>query len=124
MPFVIERVAGYHNFLAGRVGDAARSNRLADSGAPGTADVLEAAAEADSVDGVVAGKPRHQHRAVIGAAGGIRGAREQERLALLLRNAAAILPANQWVDFGVFVDPTIDDEQQAGLRQRGDMLVQ
>src|SRR5690349_3772886 len=121
MPFVVERVAGYHKFLANRVDDAARSNRLRDSRAPGTADVVEAATEADSVDGVVTGKPRYQHRAVIGAAGGIRRPREQERLALLFRNAAAILPAHQRVDFGVFVDRAINDEKQAGLRQRGDM---
>src|SRR5438105_15649745 len=38
---------------------------------------------------------------------------EQERAPLILRHAAEKLPAHQWMQFGVFVDGTIDADEKA-----------
>jgi len=50
--------------------------------------------------------------------------REQERLAVRLGDSATILPANQRVHFGVFVDRLVDDDEQSGPRKRKHVFVQ
>ena len=88
------------------------------------ADLVERLAEADAVDVAVGGQPGDQHRAVEAPALAIGRLREQERLALLLRDAAAILPAHQRMHLGVFVDRLVDHDEQACARQRQHVLVQ
>ena len=88
------------------------------------ADVVERLAEADAIDLAVRREARHQHGGVVAAALGVGRLREQERLALGLRDAAAELPAHQRVHLGVFVDRLVDDDQQALARERQHVLVQ
>ena len=49
---------------------------------------------------------------------------EQERLAVLLLDAAAELPAHQRVHLGVLVDRAIDGDEQPGLVERAQVVVQ
>ncbi len=91
---------------------------------PGRADVFERLAEADAIDVAVGRQAGDQHGGVVAAALGVGRLREQERLALRLRDAAAILPAHQRVHLGVFVDRLVDDDQQAFARERQHMLMQ
>jgi len=44
--------------------------------------------------------------------------------AVAFGDTAAILPANQWMHFGIFVDRLVDDDQQPGAVQRQNMVVQ
>ena len=82
------------------------------------------AADADAVDFAVGREPADQHRDVVFAALAVDDVGEQERLAILLLDAAAELPAHQRVHFRVFVDRAVDRDQQAGLVERADVIVQ
>ena len=108
----------------GASGHDARRQRVGDGLDPGRADLFERLAEADAVDVAVGGEARDQHRDVEAAALGVGRLGEQERLALRLRDAAAILPAHQRVHLGVFVDRLVDHDQATGARQRQHVLVQ
>jgi hypothetical protein len=50
--------------------------------------------------------------------------REQEGLAILLRDVTAELPPHQRVHFRILVDRTVDRDQQPGAVQRADVIVQ
>ena len=91
---------------------------------PALVDLLELAADADAVDLAVGGEPADQHRDVVLAALGVGDVGEQERLAVLLLDAAAELPAHQRVHLGVLVDRPIDADELAGFLQRADVVVQ
>src|SRR6185503_10018166 len=64
----------------------------------------------------------HHGNAVLPALG-IDHVLEQERLAILLRDAAAELPAHQRMHLGVLVDRAIDGHQQARLVERPEVVV-
>jgi hypothetical protein len=81
-------------------------------------------AHADAVDLRVGGEAADQHRNVVGPAAAVGHVGEQEGLAVGLRDAAAELPAHQRMHLRVFIDRRVDGGQQAGLVQRGDMLLQ
>ena len=91
---------------------------------PARVDLLERAADADAVDFAVGGEPADQHRDVVLAALAVDDVGEQERLAVLLLDAAAELPAHQRVHLGVLVDRPVDRDQQPGLVERADVVVQ
>ena len=78
---------------------------------PARIDFLERAADADAVNLAVGGKPADQHRNVVFAALAVDHVSEEKRLAVLLLDAAAELPAHQRVHLGVLVDRTIDLDQ-------------
>ena len=82
------------------------------------------AVDADAVDFAVGGEPADQHRDVVLAALAVGDVGEQERLAVLLGDAAAELPAHQRVHLGVLVDRTVDRDQQAGFVERAHVVVQ
>ena len=104
--------------------DDARRQRLRRGRDPARVDLVERAADADAVDFAVGGEPADQHRDVVLAALGVGDVGEQERLAVLLLDAAAELPAHQRVHLGVLVDRAVDADEQAGLLQRADVVVQ
>ena len=91
---------------------------------PGGADLVERAAKANPIDVRIGGEPRDQHRYIVAGAFAIGGLREQECSPIAFGNAATILPADQRVDFCIFVDRLIDDDQQPGAVQRQHMIVQ
>ena len=75
-----------------------------DRALPGRVDLVERAAHADAID-LAARRERADHdRDVVAPALGVGHVGEQERLAVLLRDAAAELPAHQRVHLGVLVD--------------------
>ena len=91
---------------------------------PALVHLLERAAEPDAIDLAVGGEPADQHRDVVLAPLGVDHVGEQERLAVPLGDAAAELPAHQRVHLGVLVDRPVDPDQQAGLVERADVVVQ
>ena len=91
---------------------------------PGGVDLVKPATEADAVDFRIGGKSRNQDRDIVAGAFAIGGLREQERPPVGLGDTAAILPADQRMHFGIFVDRLIDDDQQPGAMQRQHMIVQ
>ena len=86
-------------------------------------DVGDVAADADAVDFLVGRKNPDRYRHVVLAALAVGDVLEQESLALILRNAAAKLPAHQRVHFGVLVDRPLDAQQQSLLVEVGDVGV-
>ena len=121
---LVEVFAGDHDLLARRILDHAWRDRIGDRIDPGGADVFQRLAEAGAIDRAVGREPGDQYCAVVAAPLRVGRLREQERLALRLGNAAAILPAHQRVHLGVFVDRLVDDDQKVFARQRQHMLVQ
>ena len=121
---LVEVLAGDDDVVARRVRDDARRQRLRRGRDPARVDLLERAADADAVDLAVGGEPADQHRDVVLAALAVGDVGEQERLAVLLLDAAAELPAHQRVHLGVFVDRAVDADELAGLLQRADVVVQ
>ena len=105
---LVESRAGDDDLMARRVLDEARADRMSRRLDPACVDFLERAADADAVDLLVGGKPADQHRNVVFAALAVDDVGEQKRLAVLLLDAAAELPAHQRVHLGVLVDRTID----------------
>ena len=108
----------------GASGDDARPDRLGDGAGPDLVDLVEGAAHADAID--LAARRQHADRDgdVIFAALGIDDVAEEERLAVLLGDAAAELPAHQRVHLAVLVDRAIDGDEQPGLLERLQMVVQ
>ena len=74
---------------------------------PARVDLLERAADADAIDLAIGGEPADQHRDVVLAPLAVDDVGEQERLAVLLGDAAAELPAHQRVHLGVLVDRAV-----------------
>ena len=58
------------------------------------------------------------------AAFGVDHVVEEEGLAVGLGNAAAELPAHQWVQLGVLVDLAVNRDEQAGAVEFGQVFVQ
>ncbi len=79
---------------------------------------------ADAIDGGVRGQRADHHGDVVAPPAGIDDVGEQERLAVLLGDAAAELPAHQRMHLGVLVDRRIDAQQQPGLVETIEMVVQ
>ena len=120
----VEIGAGHDHVVARRVCDHPRRDRIGNGLDPGLADLLERLGETDAIDFSVRRQARHQDGDIEAPALGIRRLGEQECLALRLGNAAAILPAHQWVHFCVFVDRLVDDDEQPRARKRENVLVQ
>ena len=117
-------LAGDDDLVARRVVDEPRRDRLLRRRDPAGVDLLERAVDADAVDFAVGGEPADQHRDVVLAALAVDHVGEQERLAVLLGDAAAELPAHQRVHLGVLVDRPIDPDQLPGLLERAHVVVQ
>ncbi|MNC87595.1 hypothetical protein D3C83_33290 [compost metagenome] len=81
-------------------------------------------AHARAVNLAVAGISAHHHGEAVFPSQPVHHIRKQERLALLLLDAADVLPAHQRMQLRVFVHRPIDREQQPFLSQRIEMLVQ
>src|SRR5207245_11149357 len=91
---------------------------------PARVDFVEPAADADAIDFAVRGERTHRDRNLVLALLAINDIGEQERFAILLLDAAAELPPHQRVHFGVLVDRSVDDDEQAGLIERPDVIMQ
>ena len=102
----------------------ARRDRIGDGVVPLGLDVLDLRAHADAVDLRVGGDRADHDRHVVFAPAPVDDVGEQERLALVLVDAADELPAHQRMQFGILVDRPVDGAQQAALLQRLQMLVQ
>src|SRR5262249_40906055 len=90
---LIERRAFDDDLMAWRVLDDARWDRTLDRAQPALVHLLERAAKPDAIDLAVGRKPADQHRDVVFAALAVDHIGEQERLAVLLGDAATELPA-------------------------------
>src|SRR5262249_14823428 len=77
-----------------------------------------------AIDLAVGSKPGDQHRDIVFAALAVDHIGEEKRLAVLLGDAAAELPAHQRVHLGVLVDLAVDLDQEPGLVERADVFVQ
>jgi hypothetical protein len=106
-----ERVANDANVLARRCRDDPRFDWRRQRVDPGRADFVERAAKTDAIDVRIGGKPRDQNGDIVTRAFAIGRVREQEGPPVALRYAAAILPADQGMHFGIFVDRLVDDEE-------------
>ena len=104
--------------------DDPRRDRILHGVHPALVDFLERTADPDPIDVAVGRQPSYQHRDVVFAALAVDHVGEEERLAVLLRDAAAKLPPHQRVHFGILVDRPVDGDQLSGRRQRPDMIVQ
>ncbi len=92
---------------------------------PARADVLVALhVHADAINRGVRRQRADHHRNVVTPSAGIDDVGEQEGLAVLLGDAAAELPAHQRMHLGVLVDRCIDAQQQPGLVETIEMVVQ
>ncbi len=121
---LVERRTLHHDVLAGRIFDEHRLVLVLFGIVPLFLDIFDLAADADAVNLPIRGKDSHRHRHVVAASCAVDDVLEQECLALRFRNAAAKLPAHQWVHLGIFVDWTLHADQQALLLQGGDVRVQ
>ena len=123
---LIERVAQHNDLLARRfrLFDNARLDRRRERLHPGWADFVERLAEADPVDVAAAGQAGDQHGMLVFAALRIHRPGEQERLAIRLLDAAAVLPAHQRMHLGVFVHRLIDNDEPARRGEREHVIVQ
>ncbi len=121
---LVEGVALDDDLLAGRVVNQHGLDLLLLGAVPILLDVLDLAADADAVDFPVGSEDADGHRHVVAASGAVDDVLEQEALALVLRNAAAELPAHQRVHLRVLVDRALDAKQQTVLLQGGDVRVQ
>ena len=119
----VERVALDDDLLARRVGEFHRRDRVGDRPAPPPTDLVLFHAHADAVDRAIGRERADNDRDVVGPALAVGDVREQERLALGLRDAAAELPADQRMHLGVLVDGLVDPQQQPGLVKRGEMFL-
>ena len=104
--------------------DDARRQRVLRRLDPPRVDLLERAADADAIDLAIGGEAADQYRNVVLAPLAVDHIGEQERLAVLLCDAAAELPAHQRVHFRVLVDRPVDPDQQPGRVERTDVVVQ
>ena len=91
---------------------------------PARIDLFEWAADADPVDLAIGCKPADQDRYVVLASLAVGHIGEEERFAILLLDAAAKLPTHQRVHLGIFVDRTVDLDQQSCLIERSEMIVE
>ena len=121
---LVEGLAGDHDLMARRVLDDARRDRICRRLDPALVDLVETAADADAIDFAVGGEHADRDRNVVFAALAVDDVGEQERLAVLLLDAAAELPAHQRVHLGILVDRAVDGDQQAGRIERADVVVQ
>ena len=92
--------------------------------APSLANVFNLAAHAHAVNLASSGQGAHHHGNVVFLAFAVDHVGEQKSFAIRFGNATAKLPANQGVQFGVFVDRAIDGDQQTLFVEIGQMLVQ
>ena len=126
----IEPVAGQQiialedEIVARRVHDRVGRDRVVEGVNPGLLDLVDGHAHAERIDLAVGGQAAHQHRDVELAPLAVDHVGEQECLAVFFVDAASELPAHQRVHLGVLVDLALDLDQEAGLAQRLDVLVQ
>jgi hypothetical protein len=120
----IEIIARQHDLLAARGAHRDRRDRVGDRTHPGLADVLDLLPHAHGVD-IGRGRERADHdRNIVAPALRIGHVREQERAPLVLRHAAKKLPAHQRMQLGVFVDGTVDANEQAVRLEIGQMILE
>ena len=123
-PVAIEIIAGDDDLVTRRIGDDPRRHRFGDRLDPARPDLVERLAEADAVDVAIGSQAGDQHRRLEAPAFAIGRLREQERLAVLLCDAAAILPAHQRMHLGVLVDRLVHHDEELLARQCEHVLVQ
>ncbi len=121
---LVQRLAGDHDVMAWRLIDNARRDRVRRRLDPALVDFVKAAADADAIDFPVRGEHADRDRNVVFALFAVDHVGEQESLAIPLLDAAAELPAHQRVHFGVLVDRPVDGDEQVGLIERLDVIVQ
>src|SRR5262245_8938513 len=110
--------------MAGSLADLTRRNGMSDRVDPGRSDLIERLAKADAIDVVIGGKAGHQHGYIEMPPLRIGRLRKEKCLARRFGNTAAVLPANQGMHLGVFVDGLGNNNQETRFRKRDDMLVQ
>jgi hypothetical protein len=91
---------------------------------PALRDRIERTAHAYAIDFPVGSKPADQHRNVVFSALAVGDIGEQESLAVPFLDAAAELPAHQWVHLGILVDGPRDRDQEPCRVERAHMIVQ
>ena len=107
--FLFQGFAGDALFLAHRVVHQHGGDGIGESVLPFLVHLLGAvAAHAEKVDGLAAGQGAHHHRELEAAPAGVRDVGEVPSLAVLVGNAAAVLPPHQRMQLGVLVDGLID----------------
>src|SRR6266404_4851464 len=121
---LVQGLAGDHDVMAWRLTDNARRDRVLRRLDPAFVDFVEPAADANAIDFPVRGEHTDRDRNVVFALLAVDHVGEQECLAILLLDAAAELPAHQRVHFGVLVDRPVDGDEQAGLIECLDVIVQ
>ena len=108
----VERAAEHADVLAWRRGrDNTRFDRGGERLHPGGADLVKRAVKAEAVDFRIGGETGDQDGDIVASAFAIDGFREQECSPVVFGNPAAILPADQGMHFGIFVDWLVDDDQ-------------
>ncbi len=129
--YAVEAVAGLvevlaldDDLVARRVVHDARRDRVLRRLDPALVDLLQLAADADPINFPVGGEHADGDRNVVFALLAVGDVGEQERLAVLLLDAAAELPAHQGVHLGVLVDRPVYGDEQAGRIERADVVVQ
>ena len=122
--FAFERVAHDDDVLTCRLLHNARRYRIRDRLLPAWLHFFRRCVHAEAVNAPVARERADDDRILVAPAFGIDDVREQERFALMLFDAAHILPAHERMKLGILVDWPVYRQQQALLAQRLEMLVQ
>jgi hypothetical protein len=123
MAFALQRFTLDHDFMANRLVDQPRLNRIGDGVIPLGLDILELGVHADAVDFRIGGDSADHHRHVVFAPERVGDVGEQKRFALALLHATDELPAHQRMQFGILIDGPVDGVHEAALFQRLQMLV-
>ena len=126
-PLAVGKVRALKNdLLTGGVGagDGFGGQRIGERLGPLVLDLFQGVADTQLIDGGIAREAANQNRNIEFPPLAIDDVGEQECLAILFRDAAAVLPAHQGVHLGVLVDGTVDLDQQARRAERRDMLVE
>src|SRR5712692_3839213 len=121
---LVEIAALDHDFVAGRVLDDSRRNRLRHRAVPGLVDSVQGAAHADAVDFAARGERADRDRDIVFAALRVGHLGEQERFSVRLLDTAAELPAHQRMHLGVLVDRPIDRYEQPRALEGLEVLVE
>ena len=99
-------------------------NGVGDRARPGGADFFDRAPHANCINLRRSGERPDYDRNVIVPSMGIDNISEKKGAALIFRNAAQKLPANEWMQLRVFIDRPVDSNEQAIRFELGQMRLE
>jgi hypothetical protein len=123
--FVLEELLAEMDLLLnGTTVDEARGNGLVHGCVPAIRHGVGGALQTQSVDVRRTGEPADEHRTPIATPAAIDDILEEKRVPLVLRDAAAVLPADERLKLTVLIDGPINTAELVVRLERGDELAQ